>query len=164
MAKIKRIGLGGGCHWCTEAVLQVVPGVMKVEQGYIASEGEAAAFSEAVIVQFDTEVVSLKQLIRLHLQTHHSTSSHSFRKKYRSAVYYFQPEEGEESLKILEQLQRDFEKKIITEILPFRSFRASRESLQNYYKKNPEAPFCSKYIEPKLKIVRNELFHAKSAK
>jgi peptide-methionine (S)-S-oxide reductase len=31
--KIDKIGFGGGCHWCTEAVFQSINGVIKVEQG-----------------------------------------------------------------------------------------------------------------------------------
>jgi peptide-methionine (S)-S-oxide reductase len=34
-----KIALGGGCHWCTEAVFQSLKGVQKVEQGYVASTG-----------------------------------------------------------------------------------------------------------------------------
>lgn len=153
---MKKIGFGGGCHWCTEAVFQMVPGVLKVEQGCIASEGEATAYSEAVIIHYDPNV-SLKQLIKIHLHTHNSTSNHSFRKKYRSAIYFFNPEDAVEVKYILEQLQKEFDKKIITRVLPFRRFKASRESIQDYYKKNPDAPFCKRYIEPKLEIVKNKL-------
>jgi peptide-methionine (S)-S-oxide reductase len=38
MQQINRIGFGGGCHWCTEAVFQSLIGVEKVEQGFIASD------------------------------------------------------------------------------------------------------------------------------
>ncbi|MGB5358746.1 MAG: peptide-methionine (S)-S-oxide reductase, partial [Eudoraea sp.] len=33
--RIDKIGLGGGCHWCSEAVFQALRGVIKVEQGWI---------------------------------------------------------------------------------------------------------------------------------
>ncbi|MEG9328534.1 peptide-methionine (S)-S-oxide reductase [Salinimicrobium catena] len=155
MKSTRKIGLGGGCHWCTEAVFQAVKGVENVEQGYIASEGDAREFSEAVIVHFNPEIVSSEDLIRIHLHTHNSTSDHSFRKKYRSAVYYFSSEDEKVVKKILEKQQPEFEKKIITEVLPFKEFKPSRESLQNYYRKNPDAPFCKRFIEPKLKKVKN---------
>ena len=154
MKRIRKIGLGGGCHWCTEAVFQAVEGAEKVEQGYIASEGDAARFSEAVTVHYDPKRVNLERLLEIHLHTHNSTSNHSFRKKYRSAVYFFTAEEEKLVKKILEKLQQNFEKPLVTAVLPFRKFKPSRESIQNYYKKNPDAPFCKRYIEPKLIILK----------
>ena len=62
MKKLDKIGLGGGCHWCTEAVFQSLKGVHLVEQGYIASEGIAASFSEAVIVHYNPDTVSYTHL------------------------------------------------------------------------------------------------------
>lgn len=154
MKEIRKIGLGGGCHWCTEAVFQQVEGVVKVEQGYIASDRPADDFSEAVIVHYLPKKVKLKRLLEIHLHTHNSTSNHSFREKYRSAVYCFSPEEETELREILKELQKGFEKELVTQVLPFREFKTSRESIQNYYRKNPDAPFCKRYIEPKLEMLK----------
>ena len=84
-----KIAFGGGCHWCTEAVFQSLKGVEKVEQGFITSYDQNNTFSEAVIVDFNTEKIDLKTLVEIHLHTHKSTSNHSMRKKYRSAIYVF---------------------------------------------------------------------------
>lgn len=154
MDQLKKAGFGGGCHWCTEAVFQFLKGVKNVEQGFISSTGEAATFSEAVIVEYDPEVVPLEVLIEIHLHTHRSTSSHSFRKKYRSAIYFFDPETAATSKKALEQLQKEFNEKIITEVIPFREFKASDEMFTNYYLSDPEKPFCRSYIHPKLNFLR----------
>ncbi|WP_245583430.1 peptide-methionine (S)-S-oxide reductase [Salinimicrobium terrae] len=153
MEEVRKIGLGGGCHWCTEAVFQAVEGVIKVEQGYIASEAPADALSEAVIIHYLPKRVNLKRLLEVHLHTHNSTSNHSFRKKYRSAVYYFTSEDEKAAKEFLKELQKDFEEKLITRVLPFVEFKASRESIRNYYKKNPDASFCKRYIEPKLAVL-----------
>ena len=151
-----KIGLGGGCHWCTEAVFQSLKGVNKVDQGYIASTGTNNSFSEAVIVHYDPELISLLKLIEIHLYTHNSTSDHSFRKKYRSAIYHFTPEDAARTEDILKKLQHQFEQTIVTRPLPFGRFRASRESILNYYRKHPEAPFCKRYIVPKLDFTRQK--------
>ncbi len=153
MEKAHKIGMGGGCHWCTEAVFQAVEGVVKVEQGYIASKAPLETFSEAVIVHYLPKKVSLERLLEIHIHTHNSTSNHSFRKKYRSAVYCFFSEEEIAAREILQKLQKGFKDKLVTQVLPFRKFEASRESIQDYYKKNPDAPFCKRYIEPKLEIL-----------
>jgi len=34
-AEVHRIGFGGGCHWCTEAVFAALRGIIRVEQGFI---------------------------------------------------------------------------------------------------------------------------------
>lgn len=154
MVEVQKIGLGGGCHWCTEAVFQSVEGVVKVEQGYIASRAPADTLSEAVIVHYLPKKVNLERLLEIHLHTHNSTSNHSFRNKYRSAIYFFSAEDEKAAKEILKKLQKDFKEKLVTQVLPFRKFEASRESIQNYYKKNPEAPFCKRYIEPKLKRLK----------
>ena len=40
-----KIGLGGGCHWCTEAMVFFLKGVTEVERGYIVSIDENNWFS-----------------------------------------------------------------------------------------------------------------------
>ena len=151
--KLTKIGFGGGCHWCTEAVFQYLKGVQKVEQGWIASEGDAKALSEAVIVHFDASMISEEVLIQVHLHTHKSSVDHSFRKKYRSAIYVFSEEQKEAVFQKLEIIKQQISGKIITQVLPFMSFKASEERIQNYYKKNPQKPFCKTYINPKLQLL-----------
>ncbi len=100
-----KIALGGGCHWCTEAVFQSLIGVRSVEQGFVASTEENSSFSEAVIVHFNPEDITLQTLIEVHLHTHKSTSAHSMRQKYRSAIYYFSDEQKTKSLKYLNHIR-----------------------------------------------------------
>lgn len=151
--QLHKIALGGGCHWCTEAVFQSLKGVISVDQGYIASEGDQQSFSEAIIIQYDTTLITLKDLIEIHLYTHKSTVNHSMREKYRSAVYTYDVKQQQEAIEILNDLQKDFNKELITKVHPFVAFKASREQLQNYYYNNPEKPFCKTYIDPKLKLL-----------
>ena len=171
MNSSSRIALGGGCHWCTEAVFQSLNGVLKVEQGFVASNGNSSSFSEAVIVHFDVKQISLKTLIEVHLYTHKSTSNHTMRVKYRSAIYVFSEEQKEQAEQVLETLQHQFENQLITGVLPFESFKESRKQIQNYYFKNPEKPFCERFINPKLELLlsrfsnytnQNKLKHLKN--
>ena len=152
MKKLNKIGFGGGCHWCTEAVFQSLIGVENVQQGWIASNGENDTFSEAVIIDYDSDLIPLEVLTEIHLHTHKSTSTHSMRKKYRSAIYVFNDEEIQVS-KILKVLQPKFNNNIVTQVLPFSDFKPSREEITNYYYKNPQKPFCETFINPKLKLL-----------
>lgn len=153
MEHISKIAFGGGCHWCTEAVFQCLNGVERVDQGYVASVDAHETFSEAVIIEFDSNQISLRTLIEIHLHTHKSTSNQSMRTKYRSAVYTFSENQLKNSKIILKEFQVDFKNELITEVLPFFQFKASRESIQNYYQKNPQKPFCQTFINPKLKLL-----------
>ena len=152
-SSIQKIGFGGGCHWCTEAVFQSLIGILKVEQGFITSKGEYNTFSEAVIVHFDPEQISLRNLIEIHLYTHKSTSQHSMRYKYRSAVYFYNEKQQNEVNTLLKEFQKDFEEPIITKVLPFDKFKPSEELFHNYYFQNPNKPFCETYINPKLSLL-----------
>ena len=147
------IGFGGGCHWCTEAVFQTLIGVDKVAQGWIASDGESTAFSEAIVVTYNPNIIDLKTLVAIHLHTHKSTNQHSMRDKYRSAIYTNSKAQRAEVICIIKELQKQFEEPIITNTLPFIEFKESEEMFKNYYQKNPTKPFCRTYIDPKLKLL-----------
>lgn len=150
---INKIGFGGGCHWCTEAVYQSLIGIEKVDQGWIASTGENQALSEAVVVHFDSGIIDIKNLIEIHLYTHSSTSNHAMRKKYRSAIYVFSEKEGNQAKEILLELQKDFEKPLITKVLPYAEFKRNTENFLDYYYSNPEKGFCQNWVNPKLKLI-----------
>ena len=156
MKRTKKIGFGGGCHWCTEAVFQSLNGVHYVQQGWIASDGEAVAFSEAVIVEYDATIIPLEVLIEVHLRTHKSTSEHSMRTKYRSAIYVYNQDEEAIISEIIEDLQPKFSDQLVTQVLLFLKFKPSREEIVNYYYKNPQKPFCETFITPKLKLLLKE--------
>lgn len=153
METIHRIAFGGGCHWCTEAVYNSLKGIISVEQGFVASEGEESSFSEAVIVRYDPINISLEDLILIHLYTHKSTSNHSMRKKYRSAIYTFETVDAEKCGLALQKFQENFKSPLITKVLPFKEFKISDKAFQNYYFKNPYKPFCTTHIAPKLKLL-----------
>ena len=156
MVEKAKIALGGGCHWCTEAVFQSLIGVTKVDQGYVASINENSTFSEAVIVHFNSNQIVLKTLIEIRLHTHKSTSNHSMREKYRSAVYTFSVEQERHCNSIIEELQKEFNNQLITKVYPFKTFKTSREAIQNYYQKKSNKPFCETYINPKLRLLQKQ--------
>lgn len=149
----RKIALGGGCHWCTEAVFQSLKGVLRVEQGYVASIKDNQSFSEAVIVHFDIKEITVAIVIKIHLYTHRSTSNHSRRDTYRSAIYVYNDMQETEVRKGIGRLQGEFENQLITQVLPFKSFKVSRDEIQNYYYNNPKKPFCETFINPKLKLL-----------
>lgn len=156
LVMIKKIGFGGGCHWCTEAVFQALFGVLNVKQGWISSEVPHENFSEGVIVYYDDTKIDLQVLIEIHLLTHSSTKKHSMRTKYRSAIYYFNITDNLLTKEILADLEKETNSKYITLNLPFVAIKKNIESQLNYYIKNKQAPFCKTYIDPKLQAIRQK--------
>lgn len=155
-ADLQKIGFGGGCHWCTEAVFASLRGVIRVEQGFIGANAPDDNFSEGVILTFEPEKISLGSLIEIHLRTHSSMSNHAMRQKYRSAVYAMDEAQAEAAQCVLAEVGLSFDTPLITRVLPFRTFKASEERFQHYAEKNAGGPFCTNYIDPKLALLRKQ--------
>jgi len=152
---MNKIGIGGSCHWCTEAIFQSLTGVMKVDQGWISSK-RFTEFSEAIVVKFNPNLVSLETLIKIHLHTHSCTSNHPLRDKYRSAVYCFDLEQKERVQLLLHEQQKDFDDPIITRTLHFQEFKKNKEEYLDYYYSDPSKSFCQNIINPKLHLLLNK--------
>ena len=141
----------------------MLDGVSWVEQGWISSSSPYDVASEAVIVHYDPEIIPLPVLLDVHLQTHSATVAHSFRGKYRSAVYYYCEDQRKAVESLLCELGREFRDPLVTKVLPFVKFTPSLPEHRDYYRTDPERPFCRRYIKPKLErlqTVRPELFSA----
>ncbi|NQD72316.1 peptide methionine sulfoxide reductase [Sphingobacterium shayense] len=155
MSGMKKIGFGGGCHWCTEAIFQALKGVEVVEQGWISSITPYDTFSEGVIVHFNDDI-TLELLIEIHLLTHSSSNLHSMSDKYRSAVYYFGADDKAVIETTITKLGLENNCRYITQALPFVDFRLNSESYLNYYKQDKQRPFCQNNIDPKLKAIQKK--------
>ncbi len=147
------IGLGGGCHWCTEAVFQSLRGVERVEQGWLAPAQAPEDYSEGVIVHFDRAAIDVETLVAVHLHTHSCTSNHALRSRYRSAVYVVSDEQAAQASAALAKLQQDFAEAIVTQVLRVGAFRINDQRYLDYYLKDPDKPFCQTFIAPKLELL-----------
>ena len=148
-----QLGFGGGCHWCTEAVFDQLKGVSKVQQGWIKSAPPHDSYSEAVMVDYHREVISEEILIQIHLLTHAAKSNHAMRTKYRSAVYFVDEDKEIQLNEILQNLEVQNDEAYMTKVLPLVDFQSNEEQFLNYYKSRPNAPFCQRHIEPKLRLL-----------
>ncbi|MEM9260574.1 MAG: peptide-methionine (S)-S-oxide reductase, partial [Bacteroidota bacterium] len=144
------------CHWCTEGVFISLVGVSKVEQGWVASVPPHDAFSEAVIVHYNSRLISTEDLIAVHLETHASTKIHGLRHKYRSAVYAFSRADEEIFTNILDRLAKGLTEPIVTKVYPFVAFKPSLPEHQDYFRTDPDRPFCQRFIAPKLAMLQKQ--------
>ena len=96
------IVVGGGCFWCIEAVFQQFRGVTAVESGYSGGSKQNPTYedvsagdsghAEVVRVQFNPDVISLKQLLTIFFHAHDPTAKkrqgNDVGTQYRSVIFY----------------------------------------------------------------------------
>jgi peptide-methionine (S)-S-oxide reductase len=172
---------GSGCFWCTEAVFELVKGVVKVESGYSGGTVPNPTYetvcsgltghAEVVRVYFDLSVISYAQLLEIFWTTHNPTTLNrqgaDVGTQYRSVIFYH----DEEQKKLAEEYKKKldnakiWENPIITEISPFTEFYKAEDYHQNYYAKNPYQGYCSFVITPKIekfkKVFGDKIKHGK---
>ncbi len=150
------IGFGGGCHWCTEGVFQIVKGVIGVDQGFLQSEAPWDAWAEGVMVSFDPAAIDLATLVAVHLRTHSANGGYSPGGRYRSAVYLLSAGQRDDAARTIARFAAETDAPARTKLLPFVAFRPSEERYRNYYRTDPARPFCRRYIDPKLATIRRD--------
>jgi peptide-methionine (S)-S-oxide reductase len=160
----REVVLGGGCFWCLEAVFEKVPGVRDVVSGYAGGKvdnptykqvcGGDTGHAEVVRITYDPQATSLDELLYIFWQTHDPTTLNrqgaDVGTQYRSVVYYQNEQEKAEIDASKTAAQKDFSSPIVTEILPLAKFYVAEENHQDYFRRNPNAPYCAIVIKPKL--------------
>ncbi len=166
MATMEKATLGGGCFWCLEALFVQIPGVKKVISGYAGGStpnpsyeevcGGRTGHAEVVQVSFDPEIVSYWEILDLFWRGHDPTTlnrqGHDVGTQYRSVIFYHdetQRLQAEESKAALEAAKL-YNAPVVTEIVPLRAFYPAEDYHQDYYARNPDAPYCTYVIRPKL--------------
>ena len=82
---------------------------------------------------------------------------HDYGTQYRSIILF----ETEEQKKIAEQAKADAKPKfadpIVTEIVPLKKFYSAEDYHQDYFKNNPNQPYCSAVVGPKIRKFKEKL-------
>src|SRR5690625_1986430 len=141
----------GGCFWCMVEPFDERPGIIEVVSGYTGGDkpnptyeevcSETTGHREAVEITYDPIVFPYKKLVELFWQQIDPTDAggqfHDRGESYKTAIYY----NSEEQRQIAEQSKKEleasgkFNKPIVTDILPAKTFYRAEESHQDYYKK-----------------------------
>jgi peptide-methionine (S)-S-oxide reductase len=167
--------LGGGCFWCTEAEFQMLPGVKSVTSGYAGGTKENPTYKEvcagdtghAEVIQivYDPKVVSYEKLLETFWEAHDPTTLNSQGPdggtQYRSIILYGSETQKAAAEKSKAEAQKHFTKPIVTEIVPLTKFYKGEDYHQNYYRSNPNQPYCRMVIRPKVEKFEKKLKAAK---
>ena len=166
--------LAGGCFWCLEAVFEELEGVGKVESGFAGGRFDATyeevcsgstGHAEVVQITFDPSVVSYEALMVVFFSVHDPTTLNrqgaDVGTQYRSAIFFHSPEqEGQARASIAEvEAEGVWEGSIVTEVTPFSEFYSAGAYHEDYFRRNPDQPYCQAVINPKVAKFRSRFSH-----
>ena len=152
---LKDIYFAGGCFWGVEEYFSRVPGVYDVTSGYANGHTESPTYeevcygdtghAEAVQVRYDPSKISLETLVRQFFKIIDPTSvgrqGNDVGSQYRSGVYYVDEADKDTVQAVFDEVQKGYEAKTVTELLPLENYYRAEEYHQGYLKKNPRG-YC----------------------
>lgn len=161
--------LGGGCFWCTEAVMSELNGVTRVVPGYSGGHTPGrptyrevctgtTGHAEVIQVEFDPEVISFQDLLKIFMTTHDPTTLNrqgaDRGTQYRSVIYYHNDAQKQIAEQVIREVIPYYDDPIVTEVSPLDVFYEAEEYHRNYYRNNPAQGYCRIVITPKVAKLR----------
>lgn len=147
--------VAGGCFWGIEYYLNLIPGVLKIEVGYIGGDVTEPTYQqvcsggtghfEAARILFDKAITNyatvLKRFFEIHDPTQKNGQGPDIGQQYQSAVFIYNQSQEEEAKQLLQALHN---KGYVTatQLLPAKPFWAAEDYHQQYYAKNNKNPYC----------------------
>lgn len=163
----KRIILAGGCFWGVEKFFSLLNGVTHTETAYVNGEIQNPSYeqvcndntnhAEAILVEYDNHIISLKEILEYFYQIIDPTSinkqGNDTGPQYRTGIYYEDPLDKTIIQDSLDQLQHHYTKKIAIELAPLQNYTKAEDHHQQYLNKNPDG-YCH-LTEEHFNIAKN---------
>ena len=164
---MKKIYLAGGCFWGVQHYLSLINGIDKTTVGYANSDIQSPSYedlkahrssaSETVEVVYDENVISLKEILKLFFMIIDPTildqQGHDIGHQYRTGIYYVDKEDVDIIKESLDELSKQYDQPIVTELLPLDNFTIAEDYHQDYLIKNPTG-YC--HVDKKwFEVARN---------
>ncbi|CAK7009518.1 peptide-methionine (S)-S-oxide reductase MsrA [Tissierella carlieri] len=148
---MKEIYLAGGCFWGVEEYMSRIDGIVETRVGYANGIKENPTYkevctgttghAETTYVKYDESIISLEELLNRFWQIIDPTilnrQGPDIGNQYRTGIYYVDSQDINVINKTLEEQKAKYDKSIVTEIIPLKSFYDAEEYHQDYLKKNP---------------------------
>jgi peptide-methionine (S)-S-oxide reductase len=157
MATEKAI-FGAGCFWGVESAFRAVEGVSEVICGYSGGHLKNPTYhdvctgetghAEVVQVEYDPSQISYQHLLEVFWNCHNPTTRNrqgpDIGTQYRSAIFFYTPEQEAAAKASKEKLQQSGRwcETVVTEISPAREFYRAEEYHQRYFEKHGIAARC----------------------
>lgn len=165
---------GGGCFWCLDAAFRQLRGVVSVSSGYAGGKrpnptyeqvcSGATGHAEVVQITFDPSIITYRDLLGVLFTIHDPTTMNrqggDIGTQYRSVVYFHSAEQELAVKETIAELEREkvYDDPIVTEMAPYSVFYAAEGYHQDYFNKNPNQPYCTAVVAPKVSKVRKAYF------
>ena len=162
----------GGCFWCTEAVFLELDGVASVTSGYIGGKTPNPTYkdictgetghAEAIQIVFDPDKIDYGQLLEIFFATHDPTTinrqGNDVGTQYRSEIFYLNEHQRKlaEAYIALLNDENTYGKKVVTKLSMAPTFYPAEDYHQNFYGRNPDQPYCSFVIPPKIEKLKSK--------
>ena len=163
---LEYVTFGGGCFWCVESCFNLLKGVESVISGYAGGHKENPTYEEvctgetghAEVVQlaYNPKIISYEQLMDifffLHDPTQLNRQGNDIGTQYRSSIFYNSDEQKKQAEESLKEFDNGtlYEDKFVTTIEPLEKFWSAEDYHQGYYNENPDQPYCSAVVGPKI--------------
>lgn len=168
--KNESVVLGGGCFWCTEAVFNMLKGIIKTTPGYAGGVTKNPSYeevcagdtghAEVLLVEYNKEILSMNKILDVFFEMHDPTSINKqgadLGSQYRSIILYNSESQKVEIMQFIDKVRENFDKPIVTEIKKLDRFYPAEEYHKEYYKNNRLQPYCVFVIRPKMKKIDKE--------
>ena len=142
---------GAGCFWGVEAKFRAIPGVIATEVGYTGGKmnnptyedvcTDETGHAEVVRITYDPSKVAYARLLDVFWNGHNPTTLNrqgpDVGSQYRSAIFWYSPEQEEEAIASRAKLtaENKYPRPIVTEIVPAPTFFRAEEYHQQYLEK-----------------------------
>jgi peptide-methionine (S)-S-oxide reductase len=149
---------GAGCFWGVEAAFRAVEGVKEVTSGYSGGHLKNPSYrdvctdktghAEVVQVEYDPSQVSYDELLDVFWNCHNPTTLNrqgpDVGKQYRSAIFFYTPEQESAARASKEKLEQSgrWRAPVVTEITPASDFYPAEEYHQRYLEKRGISGHC----------------------
>lgn len=170
--------LGGGCFWCIEAIYNDIRGVRAAISGYAGGHvknptyeqvcSHTTGHAEVVQVEFNPAELSYRDILDIFFSVHDPTTlnrqGNDVGEQYRSAIFFHDDEQKRIAQEVIAELTkaRAFNDPIVTQVEPFSEFFPAEDYHQEYFKSNPNQPYCRVVISPK--VIKFRKSHAEMLK
>jgi peptide-methionine (S)-S-oxide reductase len=158
--------LAGGCFWCLEAVFDDLKGVESVESGYMGGKAADPSYedvcsgesghAEVVRLTFDPKRVSFKEILEVFFLIHDPTTlnrqGNDVGTQYRSAIFHHSAEQKAAAEQVIAKVgaAKIYDDPIVTEVVSASKFYLAEEYHQEYFRRNPDQPYCAFVVRPKV--------------